>query len=101
QKQDFIKGLGIQFEVPMREELHNRHIRFSGKDHGLWAEPVKPLASRRSISYNDESVYPAQEQGKRVPNVEEFEPSVQGLINDLADWNDFKLVQESPDGFTI
>ncbi|MCW9705300.1 hypothetical protein [Fodinibius salsisoli] len=101
QQQDFIKGLGLQFDVPMREQVHNRHIRFSGKDQGLWAEPVKPLASRRRISYQDESVYPAQEKGNRVPNVEEFEPPVQGLINDLADWNDFKLVQESPDGFTI
>src|SRR5699024_4365871 len=101
QREDFIKGLGLQFDVPMREQVHNRHIRFLGKGNGLWAEPVKPLASRRRISYHDESVYPAQEQGTRVPNVEAYKSAVQGLINDLADWNDFKLVQKSPDGFTI
>lgn len=101
QEQDFIKGLGVQFDLPMREQLHNRHIRFTGKDNGLWAEPVKPLESRRRISYRDESVYPAQERGKRLPDVDDFAPPVQNLINDLADWNDYKLVQDSPDGFTI
>ena len=101
QEQDFVKGLGVQFDVPMREQVHNRHVRFSGTENGLWAEPVKPLESRRRISYQDEDVYPDQEQGEAVPVVEDFSPSVQGLINDLADWNDYKLVQDSPDGFTI
>lgn len=101
QEQDFIKGLGVQFEVPMREQVHNRHVRFTGKDSGLWAEPVKPLESRRRISYQDEDVYPDQERGMRLPDVEDFSPPVQSLINDLADWNDYKLVQDSPDGFTI
>jgi hypothetical protein len=101
QEQDFIKGLGVQFDVPMREQVHNRHVRFTGRDDGLWAEPVKPLESRRRISYRDESVYPAQERGKRVPDVDDFAPPVQSLINDLADWNDYKLAQDNPDGFTI
>ncbi|MDZ7694872.1 MAG: hypothetical protein U5K69_27765 [Balneolaceae bacterium] len=96
QDQDFIKGLGVQFEVPMREQIHNRHVRFSGKERGLWAEPVKPLESRRPITYKEESVYPDQEQGKRVPDITDYAPLVQGLINDLADWNSYKLVQESP-----
>src|SRR5450756_2354215 len=26
--QDFIKGLGLAFAVPMREQVHNRHVRF-------------------------------------------------------------------------
>ncbi len=101
QEEDFIKGLGMQFDVPMQEQVHNRHVRFSGKGDGLFAEPVKPLESRRQISYQEESVYPDQEKGKRLPDVEEFENSAQSLINDLADWNSYKLVQESPDGFTI
>lgn len=101
QEQDFIKGLGLQFDVPMREELHNRHVRFTGKGDGLFAEPVKPLESRRRISYNDEPVYPIQEAGRGLPDLEEFEPGMQRLVNDLADWNDYKLVQDSPDGFTI
>ena len=28
QKKDFIRSLGIRFDVPMREALYNRHIAF-------------------------------------------------------------------------
>ena len=30
QEKDFIRGLGVDFAVPMREQVHNRHVRFSG-----------------------------------------------------------------------
>ena len=29
-QKDFIRGLGVAFSVPMREQIHNRHVRFSG-----------------------------------------------------------------------
>ena len=29
-EKDFIRGLGLSFAIPMREQLHNRHIRLSG-----------------------------------------------------------------------
>jgi hypothetical protein len=31
-EKDFIKGLGWEFKVPMREEILNRHIRFGGEN---------------------------------------------------------------------
>ena len=40
QEKDFIRGLGLTFEVPFREEAQNRHVRFSNSNGGLWAEPV-------------------------------------------------------------
>jgi hypothetical protein len=46
ESQDFIRGLGIVFGVPMREQVHNRHVRFSGEGEGLWAEPVQPMIGR-------------------------------------------------------
>ena len=30
QNQDFIRGMGVVFDVPMREQIHNRHVRFGG-----------------------------------------------------------------------
>ena len=30
-EKDFIRGLGLVFTVPMREQVHNRHVRFSGE----------------------------------------------------------------------
>src|SRR5206468_4691115 len=35
-QKDFISDLGLVFSVPMREQVHNRHVRFSGQDGGLW-----------------------------------------------------------------
>lgn len=35
QKMDFIRSLGIRFDVPMREALYNRHIAFSCADGGV------------------------------------------------------------------
>ncbi len=48
QECDFIRSLGLSFEVPMREELYNRHVVLSG-DSGLWHEPVQPLTGRRVL----------------------------------------------------
>jgi hypothetical protein len=30
-EKDFIRGLGVAFAVPMREQMHNRHVRFTGE----------------------------------------------------------------------
>jgi hypothetical protein len=102
-QKDFIRGLGVAFSVPMREQLHNRHVRFSGEGEGLWAEPVKPLTGRRGLPApgGGGSVYPDQLAGKRVPNKEAFNPAGQKLISDWADWDAYKLVQLTPDGFTV
>jgi len=43
---DFIRGLGVAFSVPMREQIHNRRVRFSGEGDGLWAEPIQPASVR-------------------------------------------------------
>jgi hypothetical protein len=53
---DFLKGLGLSFEIPFAEEPHNRHIRFVGdssaepdlvSDTGVWAQPVRMLPGYR------------------------------------------------------
>lgn len=72
EQKDFIRGLGVEFAVPLREEVQNRHVRFSGEDGGLWAEPVQPLVGRggRVVLNPDGSgnVYAAPLAGQRVPN---------------------------------
>ena len=98
---DFIRGLGVRFSVPMREEPHNRHIRFSGNGKGLWDEPVKPLTGRRRLQYDERNIYAEQIAGKRVPGQKEFDRRGQYLIDEWAAWNDFKLLQNSADGFII
>ena len=97
-QKDFIKGLGIAWSVPMREQVHNRHVRFSGEGDGLWAEPVEPATGRRLLpgaSYADQLA------GRRLPNRETFSPAGQKLLTDWAVWDAYKLVQPNADGFTI
>lgn len=101
---DFIKGLGIKFSVPFREEIYNRQVRFSGEGNGLWSEPVQPLRGRdrRFVSYPDSGdVYIDQIAGLRIPNPKQLDRMSNHLIKTWAVWNDFKLVQPNPDGFSL
>jgi hypothetical protein len=82
QEKDFVRGLGVRFAVPLREEPRNRTVRFAGADGGLWSEPLQPGGG---------SV--AQETGQP------FNPKPP--FGDNAIWDDFKLAQPTPDGFVI
>ena len=106
QGKDFIRGLGVTFTVPQREEVQNRHVRFSGEGDGLWSEPIQPLIGRSGptrivtdTSGND--VYPAQLAGLRVPNRAQMTGQGLDMVEHWAVWDDYKLVQLNPDGFTI
>jgi hypothetical protein len=105
ESRDFIRGLGVAFSVPMREQLHNRHVRFSGAGTGLWSEPIQPMIGRggRFVAHPQTSVdvYPEQIAGRRVPNKEAYNARGQSLLADWAVWDDFKLVQPNADGFTV
>lgn len=105
QERDFIRGLAVVSEVPLREEVHNRHVRFSGGDGGIWAEPVQPMVGRggrfASAEGTSEDVYPRQVTGQRVPNQAELTHRGRQLLADGAIWDDFKLVQPNADGFSI
>jgi len=59
QQKDFIRGLGLVFDVPLDEQLYNRHIRFSGDDGRLWDEPCQPLNGRFPLD-RDEDIYARQ-----------------------------------------
>jgi hypothetical protein len=100
-RKDFISGLGIIFDVPMREQVHNRHVRFSGEGEGLWAEPLQPLTGRRPLGPPGNTFYADQLAGKRVPNKENLNEAGQKLLTDWAVWDSYKLLQSTADGFTI
>lgn len=105
QKMDFIRSLGIRFDVPMRESLYNRHIAFSCADGGVWSEPVQPLVGRRMLTMpqiqDDLSLQQQQMEGKRIPLYEAFDEKNRELLNDWASWNDYRLSQLTADAFSI
>jgi hypothetical protein len=87
----------------MREQVHNRHIRFSGEGEGVWSEPIQPLTGRRPLAApgGSANVFADQLAGKRIPQKEVFDPRGQKLLADWAVWDSYKLVQPTADGFTI
>ena len=82
QEKDFIRGLGLQFGVPLRDEPRNRTVRFATAEGGVWSEPLQPGGGNI-----------AQETGQQFNGNPIFDKN--------AIWNDFKLTQANPHGFTI
>ncbi|MDP9173805.1 MAG: Tat pathway signal sequence domain protein [Planctomycetota bacterium] len=92
QQKDFIRALGLVFDVPMREQIQNRHVRFANSNGGVWAEPLQLALSRnrRGAGLN---LGPNQIDGQRLPNLK--------IPAEDAAWDAFKLVQPNSEGFSI
>ena len=88
------------FDVPLNEQLYNRHIRFSGDNDRLWDEPCEPLNGRRPLDFRND-LYAKQLEGERIAEPETFSEEQQFLIDHWASWNDFKLEQLNADGFRV
>lgn len=101
QEKDFIRGLGVAFDLPMDEEVYNRHIRFSGENGGFWDEPAQPLIGRVPFSTGKENTYESQLEGQRIAERSDLTEEQVFLVENLASWNDFKLVQDNSEGFRI
>ena len=103
QEKDFIRGLGIQFAVPLREQVHNRHFQFTGDGEGVWSEPLEPATGRRPLfgAGVPRNLYSLQLDGKRLPDKQSFPAASQKLLTDWAVWDSYKLIQPTADGFVI
>ena len=102
-EKDFIRGLGVTFAVPMREQVHNRQVRFAGDGDGVWSEPVQPATGRRRLAAPgmEGNVFAQQLEGIRLPNKQSFQAEGQKLLADWAVWDSYKLEQPTADGFVI
>ena len=100
QQKEFIRGLGLVFDVPLNEQLYNRHIRFSGDNDRLWDESCQPLNGQYPLDFRH-NLYDKQLTGKRIAEYNTFSKKQQFLIDHWASWNDFKLEQLNADGFRV
>ncbi|KAI8652716.1 hypothetical protein NCS57_01336500 [Fusarium keratoplasticum] len=97
---DFVSGLGLRFDVPLKgEELYNRHVRIAGVEGGLLSEAVQPITGQRRDP--GQAVKTAQFDGKELPDVSTWDTRVSSRLHWIPAWNDYSLSQLSPDGFTI
>jgi hypothetical protein len=98
EKKDFIRGIGVQFSIPMRDPLQDRHVRFVGEGHGLFAEAVRPITGLR----RDPGAVQRQAQidGTSTGNPSHW-AKVGDRLNFIPAWGDFTLSQLCADGFQI
>ena len=110
---DFIRSIGVRFEVPMREQAYNRHIAFATENGGVWTESVQPLSGRRflgigknsgvsTISLPDGQTFEHwQVAGLRIPEPEDFDEYGRDLLHHWAKWNTYRLTQLNDQGYAI
>src|SRR3954471_18227583 len=96
---DFIRGLGVRFTVPMRDEPYDRHIRIGGEGTGLLREAVKGITGlRRDPGI---AVQEAQYAGQKLPDPATWDQRVTTRLQYIPEWGDYTLSQLSADGFTL
>ncbi len=96
---DAISGLGVRFAVPLRGEFHDRHVRFSGQEQGLFAEAVRSVTGLRRDPGT--AVKEAQLAGRATPPLDAWAKTVSGRMNYIPAFSDWTLFQANSDGYEI
>ncbi|MFF7980511.1 Tat pathway signal sequence domain protein [Streptomyces sp. NPDC007901] len=96
---DFIRGLGVRFSVPMRDEAYDRHIRIGGEGTGLLREAVQGITGLRRDP--GAAVQAAQYAGQKLPDPATWDQRVTTRLQYIPHWGDYTLSQLSADGFTL
>ncbi|WP_185236483.1 exo-rhamnogalacturonan lyase family protein [Teredinibacter franksiae] len=96
---DFIRGLGLQVDIPMRDELYNRHIRIVGEGDGIWGESPQGITGLRRDP--GQVVRDAQVAGIATPPLKEWDERVSSRMHWIPVWNDVTLTQLNANGFSI
>jgi hypothetical protein len=95
---DAIAALGVSVAVPMRDALHDRHIRIAS-DGPLFAEAVRPLTGLRRDP--GAAFRHAQVEGRATPPIAQMAAVVRDKLQYIPTWSDFWLEQPNADGFRI
>ena len=100
---DFIAGLGIRFEVPLSDELQNRHVRFAGEGEGegMWGEAVRNIPGWAPAKFALAGKFQDQLRGERVPDLASMDAKTRGQLQTVPAWDGYRLFQGDADAFTI
>ncbi|WP_328934705.1 MULTISPECIES: Tat pathway signal sequence domain protein [unclassified Streptomyces] len=96
---DFIRGLGVRFTVPMRDQAYDRHIRIGGEGTGLLREAVQGITGLRRDP--GATVQAAQYAGQKLADPTTWDQRVTSRLQYIPKWGDYTLSQLSADGFTL
>lgn len=95
---DFLKGLGIRFQVPQTGKVYNRHVKFMG-DYGTFHESLANLLSWRPRV--PQEMYAAQIAGEKLEPVGKDEETVNTVLCDMPFWSEYDFCQDSVSHFKI
>lgn len=98
EEKDYLKGLGIQFTMPVEGELYNRHIKVMA-EHGVFHEAVVPMVSWRPRPPKDS--YEKQMAGEILFFVGEELECVNKILPDTPYWSTYDVCQDSATHFAI
>jgi hypothetical protein len=97
---DFITGLGIRFDVPLKgEEYYDRLVRIAGVDGGVFNEAVQGITGLRRDP--GEEVRTAQYEGRKLPTSDIWDARVTTRLKWIPAWADYSLTQLTADGFSL
>lgn len=99
ESRDFIRGLGVRFDVPMTDEWHNRHIRFVGENQGVFGEAVRGLTGLRRDP--GRRVTQMQVAGDAITDGTRLSPQVTQLMDLIPAFGDYTLFQSTSKAFEI
>ena len=90
EEEDFIKGIGLEWKVPLAGGLQNRFVRFGGET-GLFCESPRSIWKWTV----DRDLYQKQLNGIETPETQEI------LTGDMTVWSDYQLLQQTSDHYDI
>lgn len=96
---DFVAGLGVRFQVPMRDATYDRHVRFVGEGHGLLSEAVKGITGQRRDP--GAAVRAAQIAGTKLPDPATWDQRVTTRLGYIPEWGDYTLTQLTSEGYSL
>ena len=98
--QDFIRGIGVRFDVPFQDqELHNRHVRFAGENDGIFAESIRGLTGLRRDP--GKAFTQAQVAGQATPANHQLPNNVSKRLQYIPAFGSYTVFQPTPDAFDI
>lgn len=90
---------GLTFQIPLTDQLYNRHIRFVSTNGGIWGEAVRGVSGLRVDA--TAAVLTPQFEGQATPDVSTWPTRISSGIDQIAAWSDFTLDQLASNSFSV
>lgn len=97
-KKDYLKGLGIQLECPIKGAMYNRHVKIMGEN-GVFHEAMQLLLSWRPPI--EEALYQKQLSDEYLYLDREKEKQTFEAIDDITVWSNYHITQDSSNHYLI